>query len=173
MCAGNTRTILARGPASAPPLHPPGLWRVTASSLTAPADRIAGPSLAGDFALPAPIDKGACRRPFDPARRAWSVSCSTCTEPWRTVMAGPAPLRGRLRAPPRPPWSASCRRTTRREISLSRHPSTTPAHWTFSRRASAASKICRHTPLSSVRKRRCRYRACLGSSSPTPMMHPG
>lgn len=59
-------------------------------------------------------------------------SRSTCTEPWRTVMADPAPLGRSLRAPPRPPWPTVRRLDAAsvlplnhaREISLSLHPST-------------------------------------------------
>lgn len=52
--------------------------------------------------LPAPSDPRAFRRPLSSTSRTWSFPHSTSTEPWRTVMAGPAPRGGSLQAPPSP-----------------------------------------------------------------------
>lgn len=57
-----------QGGRCAPPLHPPGRGPTSALNLVVPSDRIADPPLAGDFALPAPIDQGSYRRPLKPAR---------------------------------------------------------------------------------------------------------
>ena len=58
---------LGKGARCAPPLHPPGLWLLQGIEPVAePVERIAVPSLAEDFALPAPIDLAGVPAPKTP-----------------------------------------------------------------------------------------------------------
>lgn len=109
----------------------PSSWRAQASSLHAPLKRVAVSSprqgasklpetpwsalaaepRAGDFTLPAPIDPKGVSLPLGTDEQTLEISLSTCTEPWTNVRRSIA-LTESLQAPPRAPWSASCRRTT-------------------------------------------------------------
>ena len=61
----------------APPLHPPGWWHFQGvEPISEPADRIAGQTLAGDFALPAPIDQWAIA-PLETTRTVWPLHHQT------------------------------------------------------------------------------------------------
>lgn len=58
---------LGKGARCTPPLHPPGLWLLQGIEPVAePVERIAVQSLAGDFALPAPIDLAGVPAPKTP-----------------------------------------------------------------------------------------------------------
>lgn len=62
---------LGKGAAAHPRCIPQPWLLQGIEPIAEPAERIAVPSLAGDFALPAPIDQGAYRRPCNPTRRTW------------------------------------------------------------------------------------------------------
>ena len=68
-----TTTLLGKGSRCAPPLHPPGLWLFHGiEPVQEPVERIPVQSVAGDFALPAPIDQRAIA-PLEATRNLWPL----------------------------------------------------------------------------------------------------
>jgi len=94
--------ILARGPLRAPVASPSPWLFQGIEPVPEPADRIAGQSLAGDFALPAPIDHGAIAPP-EPTRRTWRYASPPAPHHARTS-GRPITNQGSVPAAPDTPW---------------------------------------------------------------------
>jgi hypothetical protein len=122
-----------QGGRCAPPVASPKLWLFQGiEPVSEPIDRIASQTLAGDFALPAPIDQGAIAPP-EPTRRPWrnaSPPAPNHAQPAACLITN----QGSVPATPNTPKTTSWRRLHRdqgRELSRCRFPRPIPSTASF------------------------------------------
>ena len=122
-----------KGTRCASPLYPPGQWLFKGIEPNLePADRITGQTLAGDFALPAPIDQGAIAPP-EPTHRTWRFASPPAPNHTQTA-ACLITNQGSVPATPDTPKTNSWRRLHRnqgRELSRYPYPGPSPSTASF------------------------------------------